>query len=65
MRKDLEGVPGAEKLAWFTPEPGKMRGLRPGGPGFMEAVVGRAREALGERRKGQGEGAVEAGVFGF
>lgn len=61
MRRGVSEVEGAEKLAWFTPAKTQAQG--PGQPGFMEAVVGRAKEALRERRAPGGE--VEGGVHGF
>lgn len=65
VRTDLADLPAADPLAWFTPSPNneRMRGLKPGGPGFMEAVVGRAQDAVRERRRG--DAGVEAGVHGF
>lgn len=61
MRHQVSSVPGGETLAWFTPA--KTQAQRPGQAGFMEAVVGRAKDALRERKGADGE--VEAGVHGF
>lgn len=61
MRQSLSEVAGADKLAWFTPA--KTQSQRPGQSGFMEAVVGRAQDALRERRGADGE--VQPGVHGF
>lgn len=63
MRKEISSAPGAEKLAWFTPA--RMQSQRPGQPGFMEGVVGRAKDALRERRPKAADGEIEAGVHGF
>lgn len=61
MKLKISGIGGAEKLAWFTPA--RMQSQRPGQPGFMEGVVGRAKDALREHMSSDDE--VEAGVHGF
>lgn len=61
MRHAVSGSPGAERLAWFMPAKGQPQ--RPGEAGFMESVVGRAKEALTAWRAS--EGGEAGGVFGF